>query len=527
MALQVKEFIGSTGKPNLWTWKIIASEESADIKSKTSVVKIESYIGRASSAGASYFRGTATLRYKAGGQQYDGWYEKWTDVNISSGGWYKIGEHTFTVSNTGNKSNPTKITVSGELVNASFSPTSASASGELSLTPLHDAPVLSDVTFKEKNTQLTGLSVADNYFVANLSKKDFTIDAETYDDAKITKYEVIIGDKSYSSTTNTITIDFAENNLSVLYDENAGRNIVELYVKLTDDLGGEAKFAFPYTYVILYTRPTVEKTSTTIKRKTGNGTVLTDNKALLNFIGNCYKGNDVIGNNNKPVVQYKIWDAETSEPASYTSLTTSNVANVAIKDFELSNLSYLKSYKYKIRIYDTFYKIETTSTIKEDRLPTGKSVWTEYKDRVDFEKITVKHKEVSPNEDVGKQATIWLSSDFNFSANMTHTIPFDNIETDAEDYFELSNNGVRILKDCVVQVWLQWVTWGTYSRYAYIYYNSGEKESWVSSNGGTVQTMMILKCKQGDLIQGRCYAEGSNGMGSSKNQSYLELTILK
>lgn len=527
MALQTKEFIGSTGRPNLWTWKIIASEESANISTKTSVIKIESYIGRQPTAGGSYFMGTATLRYRAGGETRDIWYENWTTVNIGAGGWHKIGEETFTVSNTGTKADPTKITVSSELVGASFSPTTGSASGELTLTALHDAPTLNDVTCKEKNTLLTSVGVGDDYVVANLSIKEFTIDVDTYDGATVTKYEVINGEKVYDSTTNVVKVDFQKNELVTRYNELLERDVADLYIRITDDLGGVLQFVYPYTYIIPYTKPSIEKTSTTIKRKTGNGTVLTDNKALLNFVGTCYKGNDTVGNNNKPTVQYKIWGNNESEPSTYNTLTTPNVANVTIKDFEIGDLLYTEPYNYKIRIYDVFFKEETTITIKVDTLPTGVSVWSEYKDRVNFSKLTIKHKEVTPNEDVGKTATAWLSGDYNFPANQTQTIPFVNFETEAEDYFKLENNGIKVLKDCVVQVWLQWGTWGTYGRYAYIVLNNGDKESFVTTQSGTVATYMTLRCKSGDTIYGKCHAEGANGMSGTKNQSYIEVTILK
>ena len=262
----------------------------------------------------------------------------------------------------------------------------ASQKSTLELSRLHEAPLLSNVTFEETNQQLKNIGVGDDYFVTNLSVKNVTIVGTTSDNAKITKYEIINGDKVYSSTTNVVAMNLKENSLEVVYDENLKRNVAKLTIRLTDNLGGVSSFAYPYNYVILYTKPSIEKTSTTIKRKTGNGTVLTDNKALLNFVGTCYKGNDVVGNNNEPKVEYKIWNG--AEP-SYTPLTISNVANVIIKDYELTDLLYTNAYNYKIKIYDSFTTEETTINIKEDKVPTGVSVWTEYKDRVDFINATI------------------------------------------------------------------------------------------------------------------------------------------
>ena len=318
-----------------------------------------------------------------------------------SGPIYKYnGSSTVTIAGEGNIEIPhetdgTKtIDIAFNVVDStsySFTPGNAKASSTLELTKLHEPPMLSTVTFKETNQQLINVGVGDDYFVANLSVKNVTIVGTTSDNAKITKYEIINGDKVYSSTTNVVAMNLKENSLEVVYDENLKRNVAKLTIRLTDDLGGVSSFAYPYNYVILYTKPSIEKTSTTIKRKTGNGTVLTDNKALLNFVGTCYKGSDVIGNNNKPKVEYKIWNG--TEP-SYTPLTTSNVANVTIKNYELSNLLYTSAYNYKIKITDTFTTTETTINVKSDRLPTGKSVWTEYPDRVDFIRSTIDDKDI-------------------------------------------------------------------------------------------------------------------------------------
>lgn len=279
----------------------------------------------------------------------------------------------------------------------SFTPGNAKASSTLELTKLHEPPMLSSVSYKETNQQLINIGVGDDYFVANLSVKNVTIVGTPSGNAKITKYEIINGDKVYPSATNVVEMNLQENSLEVVYDENLKRNVAKLTIRLTDDLGGVSSFAYPYNYVILYTKPSIEKTSTTIKRKTGwseqqqKNLVLTDNFGVLNFVGTCYKGNDVIGNNNKPKVEYKIWNG--TEP-SYTSLTTSNVANVTIKDYELSDLFYTSAYDYKIKITDTFTTTETTINVKSDRLPTGKSVWTEYPDRVDFIRATIDNKDI-------------------------------------------------------------------------------------------------------------------------------------
>ena len=75
-------------------------------------------------------------------------------------------------------------------------------------------------------------------------------------------------------------------------------------------------------------------------------------------------------------------------------MTTPNSANVSIKDYEINNILYTSTYNYKIKIYDVFTTTETTINLKVDKVPTGVSVWTEYKDRVDFVKTTINNSDV-------------------------------------------------------------------------------------------------------------------------------------
>lgn len=379
MTLQTREFTGTTGS-TYWTWKIKVIEENyiedGVVSTNKVNITIEEYLGRKSTAGNSFFDGSATLKFTAGSQSKSKSFSGGADVK--AGAWYKIGNHTFTVDNTGTLDNPTQLSVSGSLVDAGFSPKTAKASGTLSLTPLHTPPTINSVSIIETNQQMITLGVTNDTLVQFLSQKKFTINTTPYDDATITNYSVyhnnvLIG----TSATNEVNIDF--NNVSELIDSGTG--YVGLTVAITDSLGGYTTKIFNYP-VIKYTRPSIEATSTTIKRKTGNGTVLTDNVAVLNFVGTCYKGNDVIGNANVPKVSYKIWN--TTEP-EYIEVTTPNTANIAIENYEISNILYTSVYQYKIKLSDNFNATEDNTK----KVPTGKSVWTEYKDKVDFLKITV------------------------------------------------------------------------------------------------------------------------------------------
>ena len=259
----------------------------------------------------------------------------------------KIGDNTFngTISDYNGSSTITLSSGSNievphnsdgtKTINISFSVTdttgqsytcgNASDSSDMVLSVLHKAPEITSVDLVENNTKLTNLSVDNNTIVQYLSNKTFTINA-TYDDATISNCSiyhnnVLIG----TSTTNEVVVDFSKVS-ELITTETNGTHYVGLTIAVTDSKSGYSTRIFNFP-VIKYTRPSIEATSTTIKRKTGNGTVLTDNIAILNFVGTCYKGDDVIGNANIPTVQYKIWNG--TEP-DYTTLTTPNTANIKL-----------------------------------------------------------------------------------------------------------------------------------------------------------------------------------------------------
>lgn len=452
MALQIREFTGTTGSP-YWTWKIKVTEENYIENNVVSTNKvriiIESYLGRTTVAGNSFFDGRATLNFSAGSQQSDS-ISFVGGSSVNAGAWHYMDSYSFIVDNTGTINDPTQIQVSGSMSGAGFSPYNASASGNLSLTPLHTPPEINNINIKEINSGMVSLGVTDDTIVQYLSQKKFTIDALFFDETNAKEYSIyhnniLIG----TSSTNELTVDFS--NVSELVDSGTG--YVAINVSVIDDLGGNTtrNFTFP---VIKYTRPTIEKTSTTIKRKTGSGTVLTDNKALLNFIGTCYKGNDVIGNNNTPLVQYKIWN--TTEP-NYMTLTTPNIANVTISNYEISNVLYTSTYDYKIMITDTFTTTETTINLKVDKVPTGVSVWTEYKDRVDFLKLTIQNNDpfsYSTEEQVigtwidGNplyRKVISVNTDYYKKLEFSHGIEdYKKIWIDFGDSYYLADNGASV-----------------------------------------------------------------------------------
>lgn len=387
---------GSTNNSN-WTYKLEVSETGYSVQDRTSTIQVKTYLGRASSQsylGGNYSNSVSITGASSQSQSGNIPYPTY----INGGAWLLLKTFTFTVPNTGN---PTTITISSSFSSSDFTPSSASASGTMQLTVLHLDPVINTATMVETNSVLTALNVPNTTIVQYLSKKTITLSATAYDNATLTyrlrhfNTDYAIPSNSTYQSSNVFNTDYTTHDIAI------GSGKANIIQDIKDSLNGTAT---DWVYVnidgtaqkpngIAYTKPTIEKANTSIKRKSGSGTTLTDNKAVLNFKGTFYKGNDVIGNNNNiQQIGYKIWEKGTTEPSSYTTLTpTISGGNITVSNLELNNLIYTKTYNYKIILKDRYgYQ----DAILDGTLPTGQSVWTEYKDRVDFLKITIQGEDI-------------------------------------------------------------------------------------------------------------------------------------
>lgn len=143
---------GSTNS-SLWSFKLEVVENSTSIENNGSKVTVTAYIGRPSSAGASYLyganiscpisvtgAGTKTITYSNAGQ-----------VNIAAGGWLSLGSVVF--DNVPHDVNGSKtVTVSANFTN-NISPASGSASGSVKLT---DIPRASTFTIDKTTIYANG-----------------------------------------------------------------------------------------------------------------------------------------------------------------------------------------------------------------------------------------------------------------------------------------------------------------------------------------------------------------------------------
>lgn len=395
-----------TGSTNSieWGYKLEVNEIATSVQERTSTIEVKTYVGRTRSwnqIGGYY---TNNVSVTGASSQSQTGSIPWP-TSIDAGGWYHLKTFTFVVPNT---SNPTTITISSELKDTNFSPSYGSANGTMQLTILHLDPTIQTAQMVETNSVLTALNVPNTTVVQYLSKKTITLHATAEDDATL-KYRLRHLNTNYalpSATTfqdsNTFNTDYTQNDIVI---SSGKANIIQ---DVGDSLNG---LTTNWVYVdisgtpqkpngIAYSKPKIERTTSGIRRKSGNGTNLTDNKANLTLKASFYKETDVIGNNNNiQQIGYKVWESGTSEPTSYTTLTpTISGGNILVDDLEISNIDFTKVYNYKIIVKDRY---NYQDIIEDGVIPTGQSLWTEYKDRVDFLKLTVEQNnpfEYSTNE---------------------------------------------------------------------------------------------------------------------------------
>lgn len=306
------------------------------------------------------------------------------------------------------------IECKGYFKDANNSLGNATASGNLTLTQLHTPPVITGYSITETNSVLTNIGVSNNQFVGYLSNKRINI---TYNLDEDTQYQSALvyfegGSQIAWNNALPITTNFAN------FHPTPVNNYLNLCVSVTDDKNTTSYYSNAsgstqarqgldsYAYVP-YIIPTFNSSSNA--KRDGQLT----GKVNLNIDGVYFNGeigsgaNKVNqGGNYKPTIKYKFWKLGDTEPATYdnlipdTSVTISN-GTFSVSDYAIGNATegtpnhFDPSYSYRVKIYiqDTFKSSETP----ELSIPVGEAVWTEYKDRVDFKKLTIQNVEITPN----------------------------------------------------------------------------------------------------------------------------------
>lgn len=305
-------------------------------------------------------------------------------TTISSGSNIKIAHNT-----DGTKTIDISFSVTDN-TGQSYTCGNASFSSTFKLTDLHKPPLFNSITFVENSSVLQNIGLSANDFVPYLSNKTATIQATTYDGATITQYRIINGTTKFTSTTNTINLNFTTEGIEMAYyyETSVSKEIPQLIIELTDNKGGVSSYNYTNTRYVMYAKPNLVQTSSSVKR---NGQL--SGKVIMSLVGTFY-GSSVGTKSNSVTLSYKYWKTNVSEPSTYypiTGATTSgnvvnvNNWNVAKNGTQITDVDSNSSYYFKIKMVDGFAK-ESYITLN---VPIGEYIRALLKDRVDFKKITI------------------------------------------------------------------------------------------------------------------------------------------
>lgn len=272
----------------------------------------------------------------------------------------------------------------------SYTSGDASKSDILKLTDLHKPPVVAIGNVTELNTKLTNIGISADTFVTQLSKKSIPISATLYDNATVKSYKVINGSVELTQTTQPIVIDYSNTKLDYKYDESLKKNIATFIFGVLDSKSGYSAVSKQYSRIILYDKPNLIPTASSVKR---NGQLT--GKVKMNLTGTFY--NASVGNvKNTISLSYKYWKSSDPEPSTYFQIPSTAYSvsgnNITMNDWEVAKNSTQitdvdrgSTYQFKIKAVDSF------GSTSEISLICSKGVWlmAKFKDRVDFQKITI------------------------------------------------------------------------------------------------------------------------------------------
>lgn len=260
----------------------------------------------------------------------------------------------------------------------------------------HEKPSNVSFTITEKNQKLIDAGISNETFVNNLSIKEYNISATLHDGASVSNYNIVNRVYIESSKVTPFQIDYSISDI-LLWQETGKVPIRAIVDDNMNASGSSSSAANPNLYdYIPYTKIGLIEAATNARR---NGQ--TCGRVKLNINGNFYNGS--IGNvtQTKPTIKYKYWKLGDTEPTTYDNTIPSNSINVTGNNFVVNNYEIGSSvetatnyfnpelaYRVKIYVEDNF----TNYTSQEKTIPIGEATWTEYKDRVDFKKITIKNK---------------------------------------------------------------------------------------------------------------------------------------
>lgn len=323
------------------------------------------------------------------------------------------------------------LSTSGESSSYDYLPKDTyQTSEELILNPLHKVPEDITYTLTETNPKLVSASVGNNVFVKDISIKSFNVDTANitlFDEATISKYYIYnVGSltTTIESTINPTLVDF-KNTLMNTIDDN-GTTKVPIRIGVLDSMNGlgydtgDANTNVLYNY-IPYNKIKLSDDEVVVSRL---GQV--SGRVSLSVKGTYYTGevgNVDQGNNYKPTIKYKYWKQGDTEPSTYANTINSSDITINNGEFSVLSLDIGSSTETDPNYFDPDYawriKVQASDTFEEDEsteksIAIGQAVWTEYKDRVDFKKITINGQEFSGPvvEDISNYFTFTDTTNF-------------------------------------------------------------------------------------------------------------------
>ena len=305
--------------------------------------------------------------------------------------WKVFGTRTFDVTHD-NNGEYSQIKKASFTTNADveWALKSGSASVNVELEKLHTPPVINGLSIEEKNIAINSSAT----IVQFLSQKKIELDVSTYEDAKLIETRVYNnGVLLTTSTTNELSIDFSTvENLAIIKDGE--RKYCVLTFEAIDDMGGIGNTSSQFD-VIEYFKPNLIQTSSNIKR---NGQA--SGKVKLNLVGKFFNENTNVITNTISL-QFAYWKKNEEESTTFYDIPFTKTNNdITLSDYaltidgtEIENVEKDYAYYFKIKATDRFKNSSEIVLL----CPVGEYVWAEFKDRVDFKKITLKNSPLIEN----------------------------------------------------------------------------------------------------------------------------------
>lgn len=501
---------------------------------------------------------SGTSRPFTGGLYLNGSWQTFTIKN-SSTSWSGTTKHYINVTKTvsGLTSTQTNITgVQFRSLGSSQSSTyggilTATACSDIEIPSGHTPPALVLTSITETDTTLVNLGVANDVFVPTLSQKTFTLTAQLYDDAIVQSYKIKQESNEVTAQTSTnpisIPINYRTANLIV------NNNTVTYYYSVTDSKDATTTIG-PYTYTVIpYAKP-IFTGSTNAKR---NGQ--TSGLAQLNISGTYFDGQ--IGSaTNDITIKYKFYEVGSSSSTYYTISSADIVKSdgtFQVSSYEIGSTNpsdtnyfdYLKQYVVEIVVEDNFNSI----TIQK-RINKGIPVWTEYSDRVHFEKLEAKDTNINGSLDVVGSITLngspigqttknilqaSLHSNYSITSTGVKKLTMADIDFQQGSALSISDGGIKIGAGITKVKVSGGIYFGTGvnagdSLRAYITYN--DTSTAVATNyaragtNGTNETRnlvpMPITVQENDIIY-LCVNNATAGRGTVSSGSYYTYLIVE